>query len=160
MPRSATPPSDEELDFGILLGLAYLTFVEELMERMKASGFDDLGPSHGYVFRALADGPMTLSALAANLDMTTQGAAKIVEDMERGSYVTRTPDPNDRRARHIELAPRGRKALANARRVHASYERRLAKRLGADAVRTTRDVLSAAIAKGDLEPSNRLMRPV
>ena len=142
------------------MGLAYLSFVEELMDRMKAAGFDDLGPSHGYVFRALADGPMTLSALAANLDMTTQGAAKIIEDMERGRYVTRTTDPNDRRARHIELAARGRKALANARRIHASYERRLAKRLGADALRSTRDVLGAAIAGSELAPSNRLMRPV
>jgi len=158
--RPAPPPPDEVLDFGILVGLAYLTFVEELMERMKEAGYDDLGPSHGYVLRALAHGPITLSTLAGNLAMTTQGAAKIVEDMERGGYVTRTQDPTDRRARNISLAPRGRKALATARRFHASYERGLTKRLGADAVRATRHVLDAAVATRGLDPSARLMRPV
>jgi DNA-binding MarR family transcriptional regulator len=152
--------SAHDLDFGILVGLAYLTFVEELMDRMRTAGFDDLGPSHGYVFRALADAPLTLSDLARGLHMTTQGAAKIIEDMEAGGYVERTENPTDRRSRTIELAPRGRKALTAAPRNHRTYERRHADRLGDAAVAATRDVLGAIADSSHLDGSTRLMRPV
>ena len=51
-------------DLGILLALAYQEFVRELHTAMAGAGFADLGHSDGYVFRALAERPMTATELA------------------------------------------------------------------------------------------------
>ena len=49
------------LDLGILLGLAYQSFVDELRADLAGRGFDDLGKAYGYVFRALGAGALNLS---------------------------------------------------------------------------------------------------
>jgi len=104
--------SDDPIDFGILLGLAFRTFVEEMHADLAARGFDDLGRSYGYVFRVLGDGDRSLSELAALLGMTLPGAGKIVDEMERRRYVERRPDRVDRRVKHIALSRRGLEGLA------------------------------------------------
>ncbi|MBI3791092.1 MAG: MarR family transcriptional regulator [Gemmatimonadetes bacterium] len=133
-------------DFGILLNVAYGRFKGRLHAHLRARGFDDLGPSHGYVFRALADGPLLLARLAERMGISPQGALKVVQDMVAGGYVAREADPDDARAKRLSLTPRGRRALAEARRFHARFERELARAAGATAVRDTRRVLSAMAA--------------
>ncbi len=130
-------------DLGILLGVAYQEFVRELHAAHAAAGFADLGRSDGVVFRSLAIRPMTVSDLAGYLEISKQGAGQIIDDMERRGYVERGPDPGDRRARLIRLSDRGQQALANARRFHRSYERRLARAHGQGAVATLRAMLEA-----------------
>jgi DNA-binding MarR family transcriptional regulator len=147
-------------DLGIQLGLAYTAFVGWLNEQLAAAGFDDLGPAYGYMFRALADGPATLSTLAAGLAMTTQGAAKILAEMQAGGYVRRTAHPTDARARLIELTPRGREAFRAARAAHQRFERQLAARIGAGAAAGLREALAAIIALEDVDPASRLLRPI
>jgi DNA-binding MarR family transcriptional regulator len=71
------------LDFGILLVLAYQEFVRELRATLTKQGFEDQGRSDGYVLRALGARPMTTSELAERLEISKQGAAQIIEDMER-----------------------------------------------------------------------------
>ena len=117
--------SDDPIDFGILLGLAFRAFVDEMHADLAARGFDDLGRSYGYVFRMLGDGDRSLSELAALLGMTLPGAGKIVDEMERRGYVERRPDQVDRRVKHIALSRRGREALAAARAFHRRFEERL-----------------------------------
>ena len=67
-----------EHDFGILLGLAYNAFVDDLNAYLREAGFEDIGRSFGYVFRLLADDEMTLRDVAVALEMTSQGAMKTV----------------------------------------------------------------------------------
>jgi DNA-binding MarR family transcriptional regulator len=134
---------EQPADLGILLGVAFQEFVKELHIAHAAAGFTDLGRSDGFVFRSLCDRPMTVSELANHLEITKQGAAQVIDDMERRGYVEREPDPDDRRARLVRLSGRGERALANARRFHRDYERRLARTHGQDAVRTLRTMLEA-----------------
>jgi len=137
--------SDGQVDFGILLAAGYQEFVRQLRAALTEQGFGDLGRSDGYVLRALAGRPMTVSALAERLAVTKQGAAQLVEAMEAHRYVSRQPDPDDRRARLVGLAARGLAALAAARRFHQAYERRLVRAHGADAVKAVRMVLTAMV---------------
>src|SRR5215470_12409074 len=97
----------QPVDLGILLALAYQQFVVELREAHAKAGFGDTGRSDGYVFRALATGPMTVNDLAARLQISKQGAGQIVDDMQRRGYVQRRPDPSDGRARLVSLSERG-----------------------------------------------------
>jgi DNA-binding MarR family transcriptional regulator len=147
----------QPLDFGILLALAYQNFVRDLRAALAEQGFDDLGRSDGFVFRALGAQPMTVSDLAARLEVTKQAAAQIVDDMQRRGYVSRTPDPNDRRAQRLRLTDRGASALAAARRFHQRYEQGLIRDHGAPALRALRDVL-AAVATGPDETLDPRLR--
>jgi DNA-binding MarR family transcriptional regulator len=142
-------PSAQHRDLGILLGLAYQGFVRELTAWHVDRGYDDLGRSDGYVFRSLAAGPLTVSALAARLGITKQGAGQIVDDMRRRGYVEQHPDPNDKRARQLALTPRGEAALASARAFHRRYERRLVREHGAESVATLRAMLDAITGDTD-----------
>ena len=149
-----------EPDFGILLALAYQEFVRELHQDLATRGYDDLGRSDGYVFRALAAEPLTTSALATRLDISKQGAGQLVEDMTRRGYLTSRADPADGRARLLELSDRGRAALAAAHGFHRHYEQRLARRHGRANVDTVRGVLTSmapTYGAGGLDPRVRAM---
>lgn len=135
--------SERPTDIGILLGIAYQEFVRELRSVHEAQGATDIGRSDGFVFRSLAIKPMTVSELAERLEISKQGAAQIIDDMERRGYVQRRPDPSDGRARLIHLSERGRATLASARRFHRAFEKRLVQRFGDEAVRTLRVMLEA-----------------
>jgi DNA-binding MarR family transcriptional regulator len=152
----AVDTEPQETDLGILVGLAYQSFVEQLRAYLAEQGFDDLGRSDGYVFRALDRAPMTTSALAALLRISKQGAGQIVDDMQRRGLIERRPDPADARARLLYLAPRGRRALNAARRFHRRYERSLAARVGTAQVDTLRVVLTAmASVERKIDPATR-----
>src|SRR5690348_9644360 len=111
-------------DFGVLLGLAYQGFVDRLHAHLAARGFRRLGSAHGYVVRTIAARPgLTQRELAASLGVTPQAAGKVIDTMVRGRFLTRTPDPDDARARRLTLGPRGVALLAAARAFHAQYER-------------------------------------
>jgi DNA-binding MarR family transcriptional regulator len=140
------PNDAQALDLGILLALGYQEFVRQLHAALAEAGFDDIGRSDGYVFRALDETPLSTSALAARLAITKQGAAQIVEDMARRGYLERRPDPHDARARLLSLSDRGRAALAEAHRFHQRYERGLARTHGAAAVTALRKLLTAMVA--------------
>lgn len=147
-----------QVDFGILLGLAYQTFVDELRADLQARGFSDVGGAFGFVFRALDQEDLNLRQLAERLGMTDQGAAKIVNDMEAGEYLERYPDPLDGRVKKLRLARRGLAALAAARRFHQTYERRLAEKLQpADPVGLRR-LLEAIVSNSGTEAARARLR--
>ncbi len=150
--------SDEPLDFGVLLNVAFVAFKDALDADLAAAGFDDVGSSFGYVFRLLADAPCSLSELAAQLGMSAPGALKLVDDMVAKGYVSRSPDADDRRVKRLALTDRGRAALGRARAFHARYESALGQRLGAREVAATRRVLEAMAAAAG-ERRGRQPRP-
>jgi DNA-binding MarR family transcriptional regulator len=147
-------PQPNRPDLGILLAMAYQEFVDELRRDLEGRGFDDLGRTDGYVFRALDRRPMTVSALAVQLGITKQGAGQVIDDMERRGYVARSPDPDDARARVVALSPHGAAVLSAAHVFHRRCEQRLARRHGAAAVTALREVLTSLA--GDGEPDARL----
>jgi len=150
--------SSAAADFGVLLNLAYNSFVDALWKDIAAAGFDDIGPSFGYVFRLLAEGTSTLSELAAQLQMTSPGALKVIDDMVGKGYVSRSADASDGRVKRLALTARGRAALAQARKFHARCERDLERRLGKRTVAATRQVLEA-LASTDGASTVRRARP-
>lgn len=146
------------MDLGILLGLSYQVFVDQLRADLHRRGFRDLGGAYGYVFRALEVETLALRQLARRLGMSDQGAAKIIDEMEGRGYVERRPDAGDGRIKQIRLAPRGRAALAAARRFHRLYERRLQADLGRPALATMRLVLGAMIAAAGTDAAQARLR--
>ncbi len=145
-------------DLGILLGLAFQTFSDQLKEELAKLGYDDIGGSYGYVFRALDDGALHLTELASRLGITDQGMVKIINEMEQRGYVERKLDPDDGRAKLLTLAPRGRALLSTVRRIHAAYEQRLSHALGSKNVATARRVLEALVATSGTDAARARLR--
>ena len=141
-------------DLGVLLTLALEAFKERLHAHLARAGYDDLGPSFGFVFRSLADRPLSLVELAARLRISSQGALKIVTEMESRGYLERQDDATDRRVRRLALTSRGRSALREARRLHAAVERELTNTLGTERVAAARAVLETLAGEAAGDPTS------
>ncbi|WP_406229855.1 MarR family winged helix-turn-helix transcriptional regulator [Nocardia sp. NBC_01009] len=148
------------MDFGVLLGQAYETFVRELHTHMAEHGHRMLGASYGFVLRTLAESALTASQLGERLGITAQGAAKVVDEMVRHGYVERRPDPADKRAKLLHLSDRGRDTLDAVREFHAEYERKLVARVDADQVATVRSVLGEIVSAAADSGAERTFRPL
>ncbi len=151
----------EPVDLGILLGLGYQTFVDLLRADLRKHGFDDLGGAYGYVFRVLADEPLSQRELARRLGITDQGMAKIIAEMVERRYVERHPDKNDSRVKRLLLGARGQAALRAARRFHTTFEAELRRDLGEVGVRRLRQALDRiALRGGDGNAARSRLRPM
>ncbi|MET3131173.1 DNA-binding MarR family transcriptional regulator [Oxalobacteraceae bacterium GrIS 1.11] len=145
--------STQPADFGILLNIAFGVFKAGLHRHLATAGFDDVGPSFGYVFRLLQERPLNLRQLADHLGITPQGALKVVNDMVAKGYVERSGNLADARVKHLSLTERAARAIAEARRFHAQFEDQLAGRIGREGAGAARAALEDIAAHyGDEGP--------
>ncbi|MBL7496563.1 winged helix-turn-helix transcriptional regulator [Frankia sp. CNm7] len=71
-----------------------------------------LGPRHlSLLSYLLFDGPMTVNALAARLEVAPTTVSLMVADLSRGGVVERREDPDDRRRRIVSITDAGRPAI-------------------------------------------------
>jgi DNA-binding MarR family transcriptional regulator len=82
-----------------------------------------------------------LTELAEAAGLTKQAVGEAVTELERRGYLTRAPDPSDRRAKLIKLTDRGVDAYWTARRLFAEVEREWAEELGEDLIATLREAV-------------------
>jgi DNA-binding MarR family transcriptional regulator len=82
----------------------------------KAAVSEALGLSFARVraLRRLVQEPLTLRALAERLSADPPYVTLIVDDLEERGLVQRTPHPEDRRAKLVQLTKAGRAAAARA----------------------------------------------
>ncbi|HTU30721.1 MAG TPA: MarR family winged helix-turn-helix transcriptional regulator [Solirubrobacteraceae bacterium] len=90
--------------------------IDQIDAGVRAAGFADVTPLHGFAFARIAMGDATTADLAAHLGVTKQAAAQLVDRLVRARYVERHPHPADRRARLLELTDRGTACMWAARR--------------------------------------------
>ena len=98
-------------------------------------------PAHTAVFQYLDDTGTTVSLLAERAQMTKQAMAELVQHLETHGYVTRVPDPHDRRAKLVLPTDRGRDVIAIAQSLVPELEGRVAQLVGEDRVRALREDL-------------------
>ncbi len=131
----------DDADFAILVTGAARVVADRLGVAVERAGVGDMRPAFGFVIRALAEHPRTLTELAELLGVSKQAAIKVIDEMERRGYLERTPDPADRRAKVIRLTDKAKRvrrtALAASRRMEAELRREF----GDEHVDAMRDVL-------------------
>ncbi len=135
-------------DFGLLLTLASVTFMDELEAVMEEAGHPASQGWFGFVLRALEARPLSLRELADRLEMSSPGALKVVDPLVAAGYLERRESPTDRRVRTIGLTVRGQGALELARSFHRRFEAELVDQLGADVVGSARVALVAIVDRG------------
>jgi DNA-binding MarR family transcriptional regulator len=94
---------------------------------------------------------------AATLMLTTSGTTKRLDRLEAAGYVTREPDPGDRRGVLIALTPQGRRLVDTAAATHLANERRILSGLTAAEQRQLADLLRKLSVT--LPPQEKTSRP-
>ena len=56
-------------------------------------------------------GPCGMSEISERFDITAAAASQLTEKLVQGGYIERAEDPNDRRAKSIELTPKGKELV-------------------------------------------------
>ncbi|MER8184738.1 MarR family transcriptional regulator [Kitasatospora sp. NPDC094015] len=135
----------------LLLGLAH-DLVRSIDDGVRARGFDDLRPAHGYAFARLAPAGASVGELAEHLGVTKQAASQMVEELVRKGYVERRPHPDDARARLIVLTDRGWACTRAADQAAADAVGPWTQALGEQRLRELRDDLLRLAPSGRLRP--------
>lgn len=133
-----------------LLGMAYMALGRRIVDAVVSAGFEQR-PAHSSVFAHIdLEGGTRLTTLAARANVTPQALGELVDDLERSGYVTRRPDPADRRAKRIVLTRRGRAAVTAAQRAIADLEAELAALLGSERLAALHETLERIATVGNL----------
>jgi Transcriptional regulators len=96
--------------------------VSELFQKDMARAFEGtpLTPSRTRVLWDLAaNGPSAQHELAARLEMSPRNVTGLVDALESGGYVSRSPHPGDRRAIIVSLTASARPFMSHMQREHA-----------------------------------------
>lgn len=121
-------PAGTPISIGVLLLIPYRHMEQRILAAVNAGGYP-VTLAQARVFQRLDPDGSRLTDLAAAAQMSKQAAAFLVDELERGGYVTRSPDPRDGRARLIRISDRGREAIAVAlaeqRLIEAEWEAHL-----------------------------------
>ncbi|MGY1622450.1 MarR family winged helix-turn-helix transcriptional regulator [Geodermatophilus sp. SYSU D00965] len=130
-------------NLGVLLREAFVAVNDLVLAHLAECGHAAVRPAHGAVFQYLDDAGTTVSVLAERAQMTKQAMAELVAHLERHGYVTRVPDPADRRAKLVLPTERGREVVTIAQSLVPELEERVTGALGAERVHALRDDLEA-----------------
>jgi DNA-binding MarR family transcriptional regulator len=152
MPQPAGSPEERHITLISLLRRTNHLMVDEITERMEASGFPDSPPSFHPIFENLDPDGTRLTVLAARAGLTHQSVGEVVTELVRRGYVERIPDPTDKRARLVSLTDRGRDLVRAAVQHIADIEREWGDRWRAGGLRgDMRAALLAGLADADHE---------
>lgn len=147
----------DDLDLPTLVALASGTVSAQILDALRAAGFDDVRTSHGYLLQLLLGGSPTIGAMAATLGVTQQAVSKSVGELERLGYVRRMTDPIDARARRVELTPRGRELIDAGRAARREAEASVAAVVAPGELAAARRVLAAMLSGVESEIAERRM---
>ena len=149
----------EAIPIAGLLEAARGAILAEFRRDLAASGYGDIRPTHGCVFRFVRGEGMRLTELAALAGITKQSAGELVDDLVRLGYVERVPDPLDGRAKLIRLTERGAEAQRVGFALFAELEARWAERFGPERFALMRELLAEIAAAEAPTAVPELSRP-
>jgi DNA-binding MarR family transcriptional regulator len=141
------------LDLPVLLLGAASALVEGINENVRARGFTDMRPAHGFAFVRLAPDGATVVELAEHLGVTKQAASQMADELVHKGYVERRPHPTDARARLLTLTDRGWACTRAADEAATAVLRPWADALGPDQLATVRAALSRLTVPGRIRPT-------
>jgi DNA-binding MarR family transcriptional regulator len=112
-----TPASPEVIEIERALNrITYLSTRARQHDRLMALADVPLDRAAVALLRQIADSePLRPGELANRLGVEASHVTRTVQQLQKSGYVTRVPDPDDRRAQRIELTETGRKAVDRIR---------------------------------------------
>jgi DNA-binding MarR family transcriptional regulator len=131
---STVPPVGDEVDLYALPLTALVARLSHQLGRKLAAEYaaQDITakPLDASLFILLARGDARLTELAARLSTSKQALVFVVDRLERDGYLVRVADPEDRRAKRIQLTQAGRQVAQRSDAAMRRIERRWRVRAG------------------------------
>lgn len=134
-----------ERHIGRLLLQAHRAFNTRAIDELRARGHPGLGLAHTALLPHLDLAGTRTTTLAERAGMTKQGMGQLVLDLERQGYLTRQPDPTDRRATLVRFTDEGWRFLRDAEAVKRDLEAEYASVLGERGLARLRAALETLI---------------
>lgn len=140
---------------GAALRRALAGYRRQLDDDLAAAGFPDRRFPEGRVL-GMCGGPddITISEIGRRLDITRQGASKIVAGLRERGYVAVTPSPADGREKLVTLTPRSAEMLAVRVRSAERLEARLRAEIGPEGLSQLFCALDLIAASGGAAPGD------
>jgi len=132
-------------DLTLLLLGGFRVLAESGAAELAALGHPDVRPAHDFALRSIAAGAESASELARRMSVTKQAAAKTIAVLEEREYVTREPDPGDRRRTRLRVTLRGEELLRHGDEVFDGLRHQWEKQVGVAAVRDLEAALLALV---------------
>ena len=114
---------------GRLLLSAFELFADEIVSGIRERGFPEFRYSDTQVLRNLDPDGTRITELAERARMTKQAMSELVRRLEKEGLVERRPDPEDGRAKRVQMTEKGRgvteAAQVTYREVIESWSREL-----------------------------------
>ena len=124
MKIDSTLPENERT-IGALLRAPWQVLAERVYGQLAEAGYPDIRPAHGAVFRYICTEGSRVVELAERAGMTKLSMAALVDYLVGHGYAIVGPDPNDGRAKRVQLTKKGKvvqlAALNLSRQVEAEW---------------------------------------
>ena len=118
------------INTGVYLRILWDELRYNLEKQLKEHGYDDISPSHGWIFYNTEEDGSRITDLAAKAKITKQSMSVLVAQLENGGYVKKMPDSNDKRAWLLVLTPKGKKVKSTGQQINYAFEEQWKKKLG------------------------------
>ena len=141
------PTTTDRPSIALLLRVIYQHHSRAIESALRAAGFNDIAPSAGRVFPFIRRDGITISSLAELAGVRKQTMAQAVEQLERGGYIERRDNPDDRRSRLVFLNERGRTVTPVTHAAAAAVEQQWAGLIGTDELEHLRQELRSLLEK-------------
>jgi DNA-binding MarR family transcriptional regulator len=128
--RSDQEPDLEHVPTPALLRAARGAYGQAIRRALGDRGFDDVPPNGPFVIGGIGNHGQPLGALVQRLRVTKQAASELVDTLVLRGYLSRAPDPDDRRRVNVTLTERGQEAADAVRCGVRAVDRELAGRVG------------------------------
>ncbi len=128
-------------NIGRLFQRASRMYSETAMEMIAQNGHDGLTVYHTALISNLDIDGTRIVTLAQRAGMTKQAMGQLVKDLETRGYVSRVPDPDDKRAVLIQFTDLGKQFLQDAYEVKQQIEADYATILGDEGMKTLQRLL-------------------
>ena len=127
--------------FSVLFRTPFQILDTRIDEGLIAAGYTDLRPAYFEVFRYIRSEGSRSTELAEQAQITKQSMGYLIDHLEDQGYVERIPDPQDRRAKIVQLTKRGQEVEKTAQQIILQVEAEWTELLGAEKMAQLRQKL-------------------
>lgn len=132
-------------NIGRLFQRAARLYSELAVTKFENYGRDSLTLVHTALISNLDIQGTQISTIAERAGMSKQAMGQIAKELEEQGYITRIPDPNDKRGVLLKFTENGLELLQDAYHIKTEIEAEFAEILGVDEMTNLRDLLSKLI---------------
>ena len=136
-------PGPSELATPTLMRSARGAYARSIRAQLHAIGLDDLPRNGAFILAGIDATGGPRGDLPSDLGVTKQAVSQVIDTLVNRGYLTRRPDPDDRRRITLELTERGQQAVDAIVRGVEAVDVQLQERVSPEQIEAMRSVLAS-----------------